>query len=126
MKLVDKLNLKSEDKILIINNENIKTDLFSTLSSEIENVFENKKTTDANIIIFLSTKKEDVQLFVKNIFENPSTIKAVWIGYPKLTSKEYKANFSRGDFLTLWKNVRPVSLISLDDNISLMRIKYLF
>jgi hypothetical protein len=117
--IIEKLYLKADKPIVIINLPLDKADQFANLdfdTSMTEKIYSSA--------IYFAKNKAELAIFIDLLFENMTEDPVFWVAYPKKTAK-IKTDLHRdcGWEEIVAKDFVPVSLIALDETWSLLRFR---
>lgn len=116
----DKLKIKTET----ISTFNLHSDIEDGLKAE----FQLTTAIDEQSVIVMSCLKKaelvKIQEYLTKLDEKRDLI--MWVCYPKGTSKKFKkeVEVNRDDFFEITDNIRPVSLVALDEDWSAVRLRF--
>ena len=122
--LFNKLNLKDEEEIFILNAP-------ASFAGEIDTLHdvEIKRTVDASSVIKFSLafaeKKADLDHYSALVSEKAEGDAVLWFAYPKGSSKKYKCDFNRdtGWEVLMEAGFKPVRQVSIDEDWSALRFR---
>lgn len=120
----DKLNLKDQSEILIVN----APASFEPEIDHLNGVSVLRNSTDAKLLHFslaFVTRQVDLNNLAKKLCPKAEGDAVLWFAYPKGTSKKYKCDFNRD---TGWDFVRAagfdsVRQVSIDEDWSALRFR---
>ena len=123
--LLKKLNFKDHKQVVLINLPTDLGDLAAAFAelADVQNSFKNGEKADFTIIF--ATKQEQVNVAADLIAEHTEGDAAIWMAYPKGTSKRYKCDFNRDNG---WAKLgelgfEPVRMVAIDDDWSALRFR---
>ena len=124
MSTFDKLNLKDQKQILVINApESFEPELKSLRGIAIQRDLKN--TGDTEFALAFVTKQQQVDTLGKAIAKKAQGDAVVWFAYPKGSSKKYKSEINReagwqvlGD-----AGFEPVRMVAIDEDWSAVRFR---
>ncbi len=124
-KLLEKLNYKGNNRIAVLNAENIFMENLSDALGEVtvDKVIDPRFPYEF-IMIFVRTQAE-IETFTSVALHNLLCDGLLWFCYPKKTSKKYKSSVDRDHG---WQTLNDVGfhgirLVSIDDDWSAMRFR---
>jgi hypothetical protein len=123
-KIFDKLNLKTETQLLIIN----APESFEAALAELEGreiLRDAKKAKAITFALVFSTTQKEVDQSTKALMAKIADDGMLWFAYPKQTSKKYKCEFNRD---TGWQALgaegyEPVRQVAIDEDWSALRFR---
>ena len=123
--LLKKLNFKEHKQVVLLNLPDDLGDLAVgfRLLAEVHNSFENVEKAD--FVLAFCKKQEEVNAAADLMVQNTEGDAAVWIAYPKGTSKRYKCDFNRDNGWTRLGDLgfEPVRQVAIDDDWSALRFR---
>lgn len=123
--LLKKLNFKEHKQVVLLNLPDDLGDLAAgfRLLAEVHNSFENVEKAD--FVLAFCKKQEEVNAAADLMVQNTEGDAAVWIAYPKGTSKRYKCDFNRDNGWTRLGDLgfEPVRQVAIDDDWSALRFR---
>lgn len=123
--LLKKLNFKEHKQVVLLNLPDDLSDLAAgfRLLAEVHNSFENVEKAD--FVLAFCKKQEEVNAAADLMVQNTEGDAAVWIAYPKGTSKRYKCDFNRDNGWTRLGDLgfEPVRQVAIDDDWSALRFR---
>src|SRR5215831_6234307 len=122
--IFNKLNLKSQTEILVLN----APESFEPELAALKNVIVRRNAGDVKEIAFslaFVTRQKEVDAIVKTVARKATGDAIVWFAYPKGTSKKYKCDFNRDNgWGALAKaGFEPVRMVAIDDDWSAIRFR---
>ena len=122
--IFNKLNLKSQTEILVLN----APESFEPELAALSNVTVQRNVGDVKEIAFslaFVTRQKEVDTIVKSVARKAKGDAIVWFAYPKGTSKKYKCDFNRD---TGWaalgaEGFESVRMVAIDDDWSALRFR---
>jgi hypothetical protein len=122
--IFDKLNLKTQPEILVINSP----ESFEPELAALDNVAIRRNAQDVKEIAFslaFVTKQKEVDAIAKVVARKAAGDAIVWFAYPKQTSKKYKCEFNRD---TGWAALgaagfEGVRAVAIDEDWSALRFR---
>ena len=122
--IFDKLNLKEQTKIVVLNTP----ESFEPELSGLKGVTILRQLQVAGKIDFLIdfvNKKAEITTLVQDITGKITQDPVIWLAYPKGTSKKYKCDFNRD---TAWDFLAPIGFepvrqIAIDEDWSALRFR---
>lgn len=124
-KLFEKLNYKDQERIAIINAEDI---LMNSFTDELPGVIIDREIDPrfpySFILIFVKSNSE-VEFFTPVTLHNLMADGVLWFCYPKKTSKKYNSDIDRDHG---WKALNDsgfqgIRMVAIDENWSAMRFR---
>lgn len=120
----EKLNLKGETEILVLN----APQSFEQELSALQGVTVLRSAAAAKQITFalaFATKQKDLDAISKSLAKKAAGDAAIWIAYPKGTSKKYKSEFNRdsGWHALGAAGFEPVRQVAIDEDWSALRFR---
>lgn len=123
--LLKKLNFKDHKQVVLLNLPNDLGDLSASfaLFAQVHNNFESAEKADFTIAF--ATKQEQVNAAAELIAQNTEGDAAIWLAYPKGSSKRYKCDFNRDNGWTKLGELgfEPVRQVAIDDDWSALRFR---
>ena len=123
--LFKRLNFKEHKQVVLLNLPDDLGDLAAgfRLLAEVHNSFENVEKAD--FVLAFCKKQEEVNAAADLMVQNTEGDAAVWIAYPKGTSKRYKCDFNRDNGWTRLGDLgfEPVRQVAIDDDWSALRFR---
>ena len=122
--IYNKLNLKNQSEILVLN----APESFEPELAALNNVTIRRSAGDVNEIAFslaFVTKQKEVDAIAKTLARKSKGDAIVWFAYPKGTSKKYKCDFNRD---TGWAALgaagfEGVRMVAIDEDWSALRFR---
>src|SRR5215468_8129721 len=122
--IFNKLNLKSQTEILVLN----APESFEPELAALDNISIRRNVGDVKEIAFslaFVTKQKEVDAIVRMIARKAAGDAIVWFAYPKGTSKKYKCDFNRD---TGWAALgeagfEGVRMVAIDEDWSALRFR---
>jgi hypothetical protein len=122
--IFNKLNLKSQTEILVLN----APESFESELAALNNITVRRNAGDVREIAFslaFVTMQKELDAIVKTIARKTTGDAIVWFAYPKGTSKKYKCDFNRD---TGWEALRvagfdSVRMVAIDEDWSALRFR---
>jgi hypothetical protein len=122
--IFNKLNLKSQPEILVINSP----ESFEPELAALDNVKIRRSAQDVKEIAFslaFVTRQKEVDAIARVVARKAAGDAIVWFAYPKQTSKKYKCEFNRD---TGWAALGPagfegVRMVAIDEDWSALRFR---
>ena len=123
--LLKKLNFKDHKTVVLLNFPEDLGDIAAdfTLLAHVNNGFNDIEKGD--FVIAFCKKQEEVNAAADLIAQNTEGDAAIWIAYPKGTSKRYKCDFNRDNGWTRLGELgfEPVRQVAIDDDWSALRFR---
>lgn len=122
--LFNKLNLKDQNKIHVIN----APDSFEGNLNELEDVHVFRHTDEGDrvefALVFITTRNE-VDIFARAIADKAPGDVIVWFAYPKKSSKKYVSEIDRDSGWDVLAELgfRPVRQVAIDQDWSALRFR---
>jgi hypothetical protein len=122
--IFEKLNLKAQTQILVINAPPSFEPELTQLSAQ-KILREAKKVKSIEFALAFATTQTEVDNLSEILITNAVADAVLWIAYPKQTSKKYKCTFNRD---TGWKALgdagfEPVRQVAIDEDWSALRFR---
>ena len=122
--IFNKLNLKSQTEILVLN----APESFEQELAALNNITIRRNAGDVKEIAFslaFVTRQKEVDAIAKTIARKATGDAIVWFAYPKGTSKKYKCDFNRD---TGWaalgaEGFESVRMVAIDEDWSALRFR---
>jgi len=120
----DKLNLKDQPEILVINSpSSFEPELAKLKGVSIQR--DPKETKSVEFALAFVTRQTEVDAVSKTLANKLNGDALLWFAYPKGTSKKYKCDFNRD---TGWDAIRAagfdtVRLVAIDEDWSALRFR---
>ena len=124
MSTFDKLNLKDQKQILVINApESFEPELKSLRGIAIERDLKN--AGDTEFALAFVTKQKEVDTLGKAIAKKAQGDAVVWFAYPKGSSKKYKSEIKRDAGWQVLGDAgfEPVRMVAIDEDWSAVRFR---
>jgi len=123
--IFNKFNYKAGQTMHVLNEPEVFDAMLSTLSAGVEVRKKIAPEDTVAFVIVFSTKKAELEDLVKSVAPTLAGDAAVWIAYPKGTSKKYSCDFNRD---TSWQILEPYGLmpvrqIAIDEDWSALRFR---
>lgn len=123
--LFNKLNLKEEKEIFVINHPKSFETVLSDKSEDIKIIFNLRENKSIQFAIFFVTKKNEIDKLAEKIKSKMDGDAKIWFAYPKVSSKNYKCNFNRD---TGWESLGKIGLegvrmVAIDEDWSALRFR---
>ena len=123
--LLKKLNFKDHKKVVLLNFPEDLGDIAAdfALLAHVNNGFNN--TEKGDFVVAFCKKQEEVNAAADLIAQNTEGDAAIWLAYPKGTSKRYKCDFNRDNGWTRLGELgfEPVRQVAIDDDWSALRFR---
>ena len=125
-RIFDKLNLKDQTEILVLNPPQSFEPELAALTG-ITVVREVNQARKMDFVLAFVTQQEQVDTISKIIAAKAEGDALVWFVYPKGTSKKYKCDFNRDTGWTGLRklNLEPVRQVAIDEDWSALRFRKL-
>ena len=123
--LVKKLNLKENEKVLLVNVPKNLGEMVEAFKVRATVKTKFKASDEFTFALLFVTKQNEVDTIAAAIAPLTKGDAAVWFVYPKGTSKNYKCEFNRD---TGWKilgelGFEPVRMVAIDEDWSALRFR---
>ncbi len=123
--LLKKLNLKENDKVLLLNAPKNLGELVTAMKDSSNVKTKYKNADEFSFTLAFVTKQNEVDEIAAGIVPLALGDAALWFAYPKGTSKNYKCDFNRD---TGWKilgelGFEPVRMVAIDADWSALRFR---
>ena len=121
----EKLNLKSQKSVLVINAPESFEKELGTLGSAVKVHQQMEKLKSFEFALAFATKQTEVTRLSKALAAKAQGDAILWFAYPKGTSKKYKCDFNRD---TGWDELRKagfdtVRAVAIDEDWSALRFR---
>ena len=124
MTVFQKLNLKDQEQILVLN----APESFEAQVASLKGVQAIRKVSEAKDVSFslaFVTKQQEVDSLIPAVAKKVKGDAVVWFAYPKGSSKKYKSEISRDNG---WKAMgeagfEPVRMVAIDEDWSALRFR---
>ena len=124
MSTFDKLNLKEQKQILVLNSpESFETELKSLRGIAIQRDLKN--AGEVEFALAFVTKQQQVDTLGKAIAKKAQGDAVVWFAYPKGSSKKYKSEINRDAGWQVLGDAgfEPVRMVAIDEDWSAVRFR---
>ncbi|MBS1809430.1 MAG: hypothetical protein JST84_14825 [Acidobacteria bacterium] len=123
--LLKKLNLKENEKVLLVNVPKNLSALTDAFKAQATVKTKTKASDEFTFTLAFVTKQAEVDELAATITPVTKGDAAVWFAYPKGTSKNYKCEFNRD---TGWSKLgelgfEPVRMVAIDEDWSALRFR---
>ena len=121
----EKLNLKSQKSILVLNAPDSFEKELDTLGSTVKVHRQMDKLKSFEFALVFATKQTEVTRLSKALVAKAEGDAILWFAYPKSTSKKYQCDFNRD---TGWEELRKagfdtVRAVAIDEDWSALRFR---
>ena len=124
MSTFDKLNLKEQKQILVLNSpESFEPELKSLRGIAIQRDLKN--AGEVEFALAFVTKQQQVDTLGKAIAKKAQGDAVVWFAYPKVSSKKYKSEINRDAGWQVLGDAgfEPVRMVAIDEDWSAVRFR---
>ncbi len=101
--------------------------VFYGKNEALKGLFNEYKETDDNTLVFEAFDENDFSVVSEKLTGLGDEVdRAVWLIYPKKSSKNYSAKINRDGFISACENLifRPVAQVSIDEDFSAIRLRF--